>query len=822
MLCQLQSPRFSLGLSLVFTVAMAATRPSSAIRVGSLDSSQWWDTKDFAEFTKNARARRAMEDFAGLESVYTQGFERAKTLGNLAAQISYLSNLGTARMLALRFAPALEAYLEARALAERSGDWSASGGVAVNLALLYQWMGDADSALSALERGKTALDRLRSPPFYKAQLLMSLRSVRAELQENPTQPRYEEAIEAARETGDPQAEAAAWDLLGKEQSSAGDLDAAEASLGHALRLRASHSRNNLGYSYAALGALRLAQAGHFGQQERQRRAREAQVLTQRAIDLGPGGPATHVLLHQRGQIREMLDQPELALKDFGTAIKEARPWNGTVPAAISLVTGANIAMQHEIFDSFVNAAARQALRTGNRKWAIQAFVALEANRAASLRESRELRPVWKKRLPLAYWETLRRLNQEKARHLASDEATSPTSERLHLELTEMESTAGVGIAVTLPENFRTRSSLIDIQQGLGERELLLSFYLGKQESYLWAVTQRSIELHRLPAESEVHEDVKRFRDVILKNEPAGDKLGADLYRRLLGSLGPADAAKTAWLLSLDGVLFELPFPALVTGYEDGQPVYAAQSHSTQDIPGALFLTRDPPSPGGYLGVGDPIYNAADPRREPDAAWTPHENAARGQLNRLVNSGRELQRSSETWRADTGLSQRIQILEGKAAQRDVFLDALNAAPSTIHLSTHVLTSVTDPEQAFLAFSLDAGGSPGLLSTSEIGMQHVPGALIVMTGCASGTGDIRAGAGLLGLTRAWMTAGARAVVATNWPVPDADGDLIPAFYQHLRTTSAAEALRRSQVDQIHSGTWQAAPSYWAAFQVTGGGR
>ena len=34
--------------------------------------------------------------------------------------------------------------------------------------------------------------------------------------------------------------------------------------------------------------------------------------------------------------------------------------------------------------------------------------------------------------------------------------------------------------------------------------------------------------------------------------------------------------------------------------------------------------------------------------------------------------------------------------------------------------------------------------------------------------------------------------------------------------------AEALRRSQAEAIHSGTWQAAPSYWAAFQVTGGGR
>jgi CHAT domain-containing protein len=123
---------------------------------------------------------------------------------------------------------------------------------------------------------------------------------------------------------------------------------------------------------------------------------------------------------------------------------------------------------------------------------------------------------------------------------------------------------------------------------------------------------------------------------------------------------------------------------------------------------------------------------------------------------------------------------------------------------------------------LAFSLDAGGKPGLLSTSEIGMLRVPGALIVMTGCASANGDVRAGAGLLGLTRAWMMAGARAVVATHWPVPDADGDLIPNFYRHVRAGSAAESLRRSQVEMIHSGTWQSSPSYWAAFQVTGGGR
>src|SRR6185295_787158 len=174
MLCQLQIPRFIRGLCLVLTVSMAATRPSSAIRAGSSDSSSWWETKEFARFTETAHTLREAGDFAGLESVYVEGYQRAKALGNLPAQINYLTNLGTARMLSLQYATALEAYLAANLLAEQSGDWSAFGAIAVNLSLIYQHVGDADSAVSALQRGKAAVDRLPVPPRYMAQLLMRL------------------------------------------------------------------------------------------------------------------------------------------------------------------------------------------------------------------------------------------------------------------------------------------------------------------------------------------------------------------------------------------------------------------------------------------------------------------------------------------------------------------------------------------------------------------------------------------------------------------------------------------------------------------------
>jgi len=67
---------------------------------------------------------------------------------------------------------------------------------------------------------------------------------------------------------------------------------------------------------------------------------------------------------------------------------------------------------------------------------------------------------------------------------------------------------------------------------------------------------------------------------------------------------------------------------------------------------------------------------------------------------------------------------------------------------------------------------------------------------------------------------LLAGAGSVLSTGWAVKDSNGEIFASFYRNLRDASAAEALRRSQVEMIGSGTWRAAPAYWASYQVTGG--
>jgi CHAT domain-containing protein len=264
----------------------------------------------------------------------------------------------------------------------------------------------------------------------------------------------------------------------------------------------------------------------------------------------------------------------------------------------------------------------------------------------------------------------------------------------------------------------------------------------------------------------------------------------------------------------------------VTERKGGKVSYLVSEHSVQTIPGALLLSTHPEAgTGWFLGVGDPIYNAADPRwggpQRPGAFLKLFQTLTAGtgsdmQFGRLVGSAQELNASVANW-GGTG----ARLLEGTAATRDPFLAQLAGGPSVIHLATHVIASHTQA-QPFIAFGLGPKGESEHLTMKEVASLRVTGAIVVMTGCDSGSGEVRDGAGLLGLTRAWQMAGAAAVLATSWPVRDSTGDIFASFYHHLRHVPAAEALRLSQMEMLNSGTWRATPSYWAPYQISGSGR
>jgi len=126
----------------------------------------------------------------------------------------------------------------------------------------------------------------------------------------------------------------------------------------------------------------------------------------------------------------------------------------------------------------------------------------------------------------------------------------------------------------------------------------------------------------------------------------------------------------------------------------------------------------------------------------------------------------------------------------------------------------------------------GLSDGLLTALEVQNLDLWGTeLVVLSACETGQGKVEWGEGVLGLRLAFQQAGAETVLASLWPVPDAETEkLMAAFLENwLAGKGKAEALRQSQLELIRQlradkdpKRRTAPPLYWAGFICHGQAR
>ena len=116
--------------------------------------------------------------------------------------------------------------------------------------------------------------------------------------------------------------------------------------------------------------------------------------------------------------------------------------------------------------------------------------------------------------------------------------------------------------------------------------------------------------------------------------------------------------------------------------------------------------------------------------------------------------------------------------------------------------------------------------GLLTVGKLmddSSLSVPARLILLSGCQAALGSVTQAEGTVGLQRAFLAKGARALLVSLWSVDDeATEMLMKSFYNHwlgdADTATKAEALRRAQQDVRKTARF-AYPLYWAPFELVG---
>lgn len=141
---------------------------------------------------------------------------------------------------------------------------------------------------------------------------------------------------------------------------------------------------------------------------------------------------------------------------------------------------------------------------------------------------------------------------------------------------------------------------------------------------------------------------------------------------------------------------------------------------------------------------------------------------------------------------------------------------------LHLATHGIAYSDDPRASFVALAASSGDD-GLLTVRRVlgwaEEQGLRADLVTLSACQTGLGRL-SGDGMLGLSRAFLIAGARAVLVSQWSVSDAaTAQLMALFYQeYLAGGDKATALAQA-MQTLRQRTEFAHPRYWAAFSLVG---
>lgn len=330
----------------------------------------------------------------------------------------------------------------------------------------------------------------------------------------------------------------------------------------------------------------------------------------------------------------------------------------------------------------------------------------------------------------------------------------------------------------------------EIAAQIPSRTALCAYHLARDYGFIFTVSKGQARVVAMKVDRPaLTAKVRVLRESIFTKSGARvDTLSRELYDQLVRPVA-AHLEADRIIIVPDNALFYLPFAAL----HDGQ-AYLIERFSLAYTPSMGILkyarAKARPKTGRVLALGNP--DLGNPSLDLPSAQAEAQKVAGRFPGSRVYLGAQ---ATET------------ITRSAAARFDI-----------IHFATHGEFSTADQLYSSLRLAADAEND-GRLEAAEIFSIRISPWLVTLSACRTGLGLVTSGGELIGLNRAFIYAGAPAVVSSLWSIGDESTALLmEKFYANLKVMPRDAALQAAQVDMLYGGQYRR-PFYWAAFYLTG---
>lgn len=344
--------------------------------------------------------------------------------------------------------------------------------------------------------------------------------------------------------------------------------------------------------------------------------------------------------------------------------------------------------------------------------------------------------------------------------------------------------------------------LTDVQKELPVDATLISYYVTPKRVHAWIVERQAVESISLPIDPAALDRIICWADQFgLRRSvrgvapidprcPAEPLTSQEAFRQMFAPL-QRHVHNTRLIIVPHNVLHYIPFAAL---RDPRSGRYLVEDYTITYVPSASVLrflrAKESPVNGNALVLGDPDSMSG----------------------KLEGAHREA----------VAVAQMLHTMPRLGANAtEGLLHRLEGKVDLIHIAAHGYYDAINPLFSRIALAPE-NEFDGNLEVHEIlaDIDLTGVNLVVLSACQTALGKGNNGDDVVGLTRAFLYAGAPGVISTLWNVnDDAAVALMGSFYERLLGgESAAAALRQAQIAMLR-GRQYSDPAFWAPFTMTG---